>query len=109
MTALELQRLEADKDPFVRKQLAYEVGDWPHPESALALRQAEWGRKFIEFLFQVTLSVPHVAVAFAGVEAVLDGGDLGVLACVVDLVDGDAALPGFRMSLRELLRLPSDR
>src|SRR5688572_30472889 len=37
MTALELERLEADKDPLVRKQLAYEVGDWPHPESALAL------------------------------------------------------------------------
>jgi putative spermidine/putrescine transport system permease protein len=60
---------------------------------ALALRETRWGRKSIGFMFQVTLSIPHIAVALAIMLLVTQSGLLARLAYAAGLISEPAQFP----------------
>ena len=60
---------------------------------ALALRETQWGRKSIEFLFQVTLSIPHIAIAFAIMLLLTQSGLIARIAYAAGLITEPAQFP----------------
>lgn len=60
---------------------------------ALALRATQWGRRSIEFLFQVTLSIPHVAIAFAILLLLTQSGLIARVAHAMGLIQEPAQFP----------------
>jgi putative spermidine/putrescine transport system permease protein len=60
---------------------------------ALALRETRRGRKVVNFLFQVTLSIPHLAVAFAIMLLVTQSGLFARLAYAAGLIGEPADFP----------------
>jgi putative spermidine/putrescine transport system permease protein len=60
---------------------------------ALALRDAQWGKKVITFLFQVSLSIPHLAVAFAILLLTTQSGLVARLAYAAGMIVEPAQFP----------------
>lgn len=60
---------------------------------ALALRESQWGKKTVNFLFQVTLSIPHIAVAFAILLLTTQSGLIARLAYAAGLISEPAQFP----------------
>lgn len=60
---------------------------------ALALRDTRWGKKTITFLFQVSLSIPHIAVAFAILLLTTQSGLVARLAYAAGMIAEPAQFP----------------
>lgn len=60
---------------------------------ALAIRDTRWGKKTITFLFQVSLSIPHIAVAFAILLLTTQSGLLARLAYAAGMITEPAEFP----------------
>jgi len=60
---------------------------------ALTLRDTRWGKKTITFLFQVSLSVPHIAVAFAILLLTTQSGLVARLAYAAGMIAEPAQFP----------------
>lgn len=60
---------------------------------ALALRETQWGRKAITFLFQISLAIPHIAIAFAIMLLTTQSGLLARLAFAAGMITEPAQFP----------------
>jgi len=60
---------------------------------ALVLRETFWGKKALSFLFQLSLSIPHIVVVLAILLLVSQGGLLARLAFHADLIDEPRQFP----------------